>query len=104
MRLIIFFVLAGAIVALVSFFSRTPRPDRSRQNRLRELAWRQGLQLVKIRSKDPSAFNYGRYRLIDAEFNDVIVGHPLTFAIDDVEDQLAMLETLDWTGARASKR
>jgi hypothetical protein len=36
-----------------------------RENRLRRMADRQGLRLVKSRSRDPRAVDYGLYALID---------------------------------------
>lgn len=38
-----------------------------KENRLRRMADRQGLRLVKSRSRDPHALDYGLYALIDHE-------------------------------------
>lgn len=37
--------------------------ERTRENRLRRMAERQGVQLVKSRRRDPRATDYGRYYL-----------------------------------------
>ena len=37
--------------------------DKVRENRLRRMAERQGLQLVKSRRRDPRALDYGEYHL-----------------------------------------
>ena len=39
--------------------------ERVRENRLRRAAQRQGLQLVKSRRRDPRAFDFGTYQLLD---------------------------------------
>jgi hypothetical protein len=38
-----------------------------RENRLRRMAERQGLRLVKSRRRDPLAIDYGRYRIETAD-------------------------------------
>ncbi len=67
------------------------RASKARESRLRRQARRQGLRLVKSRSRDPRAFDYGRYRLIDPERNFLIAGHPLALSLDEVETELAEL-------------
>jgi len=39
--------------------------EKVRENRLRRMADRRGYKLVKSRSRDPHAVDYGRYALID---------------------------------------
>ncbi len=41
--------------------------DKSRENRLRRAADRQGYQLSRSRSRDPRAIDYGLYALIDPQ-------------------------------------
>src|SRR5512133_2922908 len=41
--------------------------DKVRENRLRRMAQRQGLQLVKSKRRDPHALEYGRYMVLDDE-------------------------------------
>ena len=43
-----------------------------RENRVRRRAARQGLQLVKSRTRDPRALDYGSYMLLDA--NRIVLG------------------------------
>lgn len=42
-------------------------PDKTRETRLRRMAERQGLRLVKSRRRDPRALDYGRYWLAAPE-------------------------------------
>jgi hypothetical protein len=39
--------------------------EKVRENRIRRMAGRQGLQLVKSRRRDPRALDYGTYWLVD---------------------------------------
>jgi hypothetical protein len=48
--------------------------ERVRENRLRRVADRQGLRLVKSRRRDPRAVDYGRYMLVDLATGAVVVG------------------------------
>ncbi len=41
--------------------------EKVRENRLRRMADRQGFRLMKSRSRDPNAVDFGRYALIDPE-------------------------------------
>jgi hypothetical protein len=67
--------------------------EKVRENRLRRMAERQGLRLVKSRRRDPRAIDYGMYMLVNAEINGVVAGTAGTgranFTLDDVEDYLA---------------
>lgn len=58
--------------------------EKVRENRVRRMATRQGLRLVRSRRRDPLALDYGLYRLIDAG------GSVLTRAknLDDIEQAL----------------
>ena len=65
-------------------------PEKVRENRLRRMAERQGLRLVKSRRRDPRAIDYGLYTLISDRTNTVIAGTERTtgrpeFTLDDVE-------------------
>ena len=65
--------------------------EKVRENRLRAAAQRQALRLVKSRRRDPRAFDYGHYMLVD-EQNRVVTGtqhtgHP-NLDLDDVEAYL----------------
>jgi hypothetical protein len=48
--------------------------EKVRENRLRRMAARQGLQLVKSRRRDPRALDYGTYWLVDAAGVEVASG------------------------------
>ncbi len=39
------------------------------ENRLRRMAQRQGLRLIKSRRRDPNALQYGTYGLVDVQTN-----------------------------------
>lgn len=41
--------------------------DKVRENRVRRMAERQGLQLIKSRTRDPRALDYGSYMLLDGD-------------------------------------
>lgn len=62
------------------------------ENRLRRMADRQGLRLVKSRSRDPKALDYGLYALIDVEtggaVNPALVGRTCSWTLDQVENYL----------------
>ena len=67
---------------------------RTREDRLRRRAKRQGLRLVKSRRRDPQAADYGRYALIDPAGSPVLGrgtdgSYPMT--LDDVEAWLTSL-------------
>jgi hypothetical protein len=58
------------------------------ENRLRRVAERRGLRLVKSRRRDPMAIDFGGYMLIDLQTNAVILGaDPVGFSatLDDVK-------------------
>jgi hypothetical protein len=66
--------------------------EKVRENRLRRMADRQGLRLVKSRRRDPRAIDYGGYMLVDVELNAVVagaegIGRP-HWSLDDVEEYL----------------
>ncbi len=58
------------------------------ENKLRRMAARQGLQVVKARRIDPRAIDYGTYSLADPDRNVIVAGPGL-----DVEElERALLE------------
>jgi len=62
--------------------------EKVRENKLRRMADRQGLQLIKSRRRDPRAIDYGGYMLIEARTNAIVLGGtPSAYCatIDDVE-------------------
>ena len=65
--------------------------EKVRENRARRAAERQGLMLVKSRRRDPRAWDYGTYMLMDARANTVVAsggqsGYGLD--LDAVEEEL----------------
>jgi hypothetical protein len=62
--------------------------DKVRENRLRRMAERQGLALIKSRRRDPKAPDHGRYQLVDPATGGVVSGVSPGFAIDEVETWL----------------
>ena len=63
--------------------------EKVRENRLRRVLNRRGLNLVKSRRKDPGAIDYGMYMITDLETKVVIAGiiaeNIPDFSLDDVE-------------------
>lgn len=64
--------------------------ERTREQRLRRMADRQGLRLVKSRRRDPRARDYGDYHLVDVDANSIVAGEigRIHFSLDDVEAYL----------------
>jgi hypothetical protein len=49
-----------------------PVTNRVQENRVRRVAQRRGLRLVKSRRRDPQAVDYGLYALIDVDTNSAV--------------------------------
>lgn len=65
--------------------------DRVRENRVRRVAQRRGLRIVKSRRRDPRALDYGCYCIVDADTNCVVAGggqKHFHWSLDDVEKWL----------------
>ena len=63
--------------------------DKTRENRLRATAKRQGLELRKSRRRDPLAVGYGRYWLMAGDkWEKVRAGGQRGMTIDQVEEWL----------------
>jgi hypothetical protein len=66
--------------------------EKVRENRLRRAAHRQRLRLVKSRRRDPRAYDFGGYMLVDQDTGAVAAGteHGLAFtlSLDTVEEWL----------------
>lgn len=58
------------------------------ENRLRRMADRQGFRLVKSRRRDPRAYDYNTYRLVDPATNTVAVGGDRGISLDEIERAL----------------
>jgi hypothetical protein len=61
--------------------------DKVRENRLRRMAARQGLFIIKSRRRDPSAIDYGAYWIADA-YTNTLETSELGFNLDEVEEFL----------------
>lgn len=62
--------------------------EKVRENRLRRMAERQGLELRKSRRRDPRALDFGGYWLIDARLGGVVLGGEFGVDLDAVEAHL----------------
>lgn len=65
-----------------------------RENRLRRMADRQGLRVVKSRSRDPNAIDYGLYALIQQETGGAVNAAiaqrwVCSWSLDEVEQYLS---------------
>lgn len=64
----------------------TEHTHKVRENRLRRAAARQGYKLVKSRRRDPRAYDYGRYWIVDPNTNAIAAGHDqFGMDLDEVE-------------------
>jgi len=66
--------------------------EKARENRLRRLASKDGLRLVKSRKRDVYHPSYGGYMLVDVSSNFAVFGHDnggnLVADLDDIEGYL----------------
>lgn len=62
--------------------------EKTREQRLRRAAKRQGLELAKSKTRDPRALDYGRWRVLDGQRGEVVAGDDARMSIDDVERYL----------------
>jgi len=61
------------------------------ENRLRRMAERQGMQLIKSRRRDPKAIDFGGYMLVDIATNAAVIGgspYAYSASLEDVERHL----------------
>ena len=61
--------------------------EKVRENKLRRMAARRGLILKKSRRRDPQAFDYGAYWIIDAHMN-ALLSESFGLDLDGVEEWL----------------
>jgi hypothetical protein len=78
---------------LFGLLGRLPQPMgscRDSRRRIVRMAQRQGLALMKSRRRDPRASDYGRYRLVDATSDELVMPSQNGYdpSIDDVENVL----------------
>lgn len=65
--------------------------EKVRENRLRRMAQRQGYRLEKSRRRDPRAYDYEGWMIVDADTNSVVAGatpNAYSLSVDEVEDWL----------------
>jgi hypothetical protein len=65
--------------------------EKVRENRLRRMAQRQGLRLLKSRRRDPNARDYGGFALIKPDGNSAEHGFdpwPYSATLDEIEEVL----------------
>lgn len=71
--------------------------EKTRENRLRRMARRQGLDLEKSRRRDPRALDYGGYQLIARGSNSLVLGelagNGFSASLDDIEAFLLRART-----------
>lgn len=65
--------------------------DKARESRARRAARRRGLDLHKVRRRDPRAIDFGGFYLVDPWTNTIVAGEPGSRALtlDEVEEALA---------------
>jgi len=69
-------------------------PDKVRENRIRRMAQRQGLRVVKSRRRDPQALDFGYYYIVDISTGEgpfIVAGAEsgrADYTLDDVEKYL----------------
>ena len=66
----------------------TSTAQKVRENRLRRMAERQGLRLVKSRRRDPRAYDYGGYWLVEMNTNECVGGGQAGMSLDAVQAAL----------------
>ena len=69
--------------------------EKAKENRLRRMADRQGLRLVKSRSRDPRAIDFGCYALIDHQHGGVVFGVGGTGRFDATLEEIEEYLTSD---------
>jgi hypothetical protein len=66
------------------------------ENRLRRMAERQGLKVIKSRRRDPHAIGYGTYWIVDPTINGTVAGDSnVGLSLAEVEDHLMRREPAD---------
>lgn len=69
----------------------TTTTEKAREMRLRRMADRRRLRLEKSRSRDPRAYDFGTYHLVDPRVNTIVAGNTSDgygLSLDDVERAL----------------
>ena len=70
----------------------SPRQGKARENRVRRLAARQDLMLIKSRGRDPQAWDHGTYQLVETYVSLLVLpsvaGGGYGYSLDEVEEAL----------------
>jgi hypothetical protein len=56
--------------------------EKVRENRLRRMARRRGYSVVKSRARDPRAFTFGTYAVVDDRNNLILGNHDFGYGLD----------------------
>lgn len=62
--------------------------EKVRENRMRRMAQRQGLRLIKSKRRDPRAVDFGQFWLVDIYTNGAVTGGQFGISLDEVEEFL----------------
>lgn len=62
--------------------------EKAKEQRLRRLAMKQGMRLIKSRSRTQDINNHGGYMIVDLYTNYILLGQRFEFNIDEVEKWL----------------
>ena len=63
--------------------------EKVRENRLRRVAARRGMRLLKTRRRDEHALDFGHYWLTDNRTRAVIVGGEWGVSLEEIEEELS---------------
>ncbi len=67
--------------------------EKVHENRVRRMAERQGLKVEKSRRRDPRAYDFGTYQLVDPNNNTIVAGnHQTGYGMTIEEVEAALLE------------
>ena len=69
-------------------------PDKVRENRIRRMAQRQGFQVEKSHRRDPRAWDFGTYQVVDPYTNTIVasadpIGRGYGLTLDALEEWLS---------------
>ena len=64
--------------------------DKTYEKRIRRMAQRQRMRIKKARRRDPHAWDYGTYMLIDDDLNCVVLAHANGYgcSLEQIEEHL----------------
>lgn len=64
--------------------------DKTYEKRIRRMAERQRMRLEKSRRRDPHAWDYNTFMLVDNDLNCVVLAHPngYGYSLEEIEQRL----------------